>query len=151
MLSMWDSVFLLALSCSLFRYSANKLNLFFVGISGFRISILSVLLIFVTGAASDSDVDRLRLDTTLCFSSLCFLQLPMLICFSGGLPDLYDSFFVRAQVTLVLEEILGEVFSRDIVIKSLFVQNFQVSPMQDTMLDKLIPIFYWTVEHRCQI
>ena len=60
--SMWELVFLIALLCSVFMHSANKMNLLFVGISGFMTSIPSILLIFVTGAESDSDVDPVCYD-----------------------------------------------------------------------------------------
>ena len=52
------------LSCSLLMHSANRLSLFFVRISGFRISISSILLIFLAGAESDIDVGLFWLTIT---------------------------------------------------------------------------------------
>ena len=48
------------------------LNLFFVRIFGFIVSILSILLI-LTGVESEGDVDRLRVAMILIFSSFNFL------------------------------------------------------------------------------
>ena len=48
------------------------LNLSFVRMSRFIISIPSILLIFVTGVGSESDVDRLRVASIFIYSSFNF-------------------------------------------------------------------------------
>ena len=55
------------------KQSAKMLNLFFVWMSGFMLSVPSILLIFLTNVESESDVGRLQVARILIFFSFNFL------------------------------------------------------------------------------